>query len=161
MSRRKLLVAILVSAVAGAALAVWVLEARVDRLAIAMRVGISAGPATPETERLYDDWWQWLEISNKVAGYALLLVILSGLPLAAVTVVLAHWPNAVAFFVRNRVVVHLCMTLQAMNLGFAVLLLLVTAVEFVDAPRATALFSVAYFVTNFLAVRVWRDRLQS
>jgi len=159
MSRRKLLIAIVVSAAAGAALAVWLLDARVDRLTMATRVGISAGPATPETERLYDDWWQWLDISNTLAGLALWFVILSGVPLAVVTMVFAYWPNGVAFIMRNRAAVRLCLALQAMNLGFAVLLLLVAAVEFVDAPLAMALFSAAYLITNFLAVRVWRDRL--
>lgn len=161
MSRRRLLIAILVSVAAGAALAVWVLEGRVDRLTMAMRVAISAGPATPETERLLDDWWQWLDLSNKVAGYALVFVVFSGMPLAGIAVVLTYWPNSFTFLVRRRAAVRLCLALQAMNLGLAALLVIIAAVEFTDAPLTMLFVGVGYFPLNFLAVRTWRDHLLS
>ena len=46
MSRRTPLMLIVACAVAGAASAVWALDARVERLTLATRIGISAGPAT-------------------------------------------------------------------------------------------------------------------
>jgi hypothetical protein len=163
-SRRSLVIVILVCSVAGVALAVSALDARVDRLTMAARIGISAGPATPEAQRLADDWWRWLEISNRFTAITLWLVIFSGVPLAGGAAIAANWPRAIGVLVRSRAAVRVCLTLQAMNLGFAVLLMLVAAAGFADAvfdvAPACALIGAACFVfANFLAVRVWRDQL--
>ena len=159
MSRRKLLILIIVCAVAGAALALWALDARVDRLTLAMRIGISAGPATAEAERLYDDWWRWINISNTVTGLTFWLIIVSGLPLAIVAVIAANWPKAIGPLARSETALRTCLTLQSMNLGLPVMVMLMVAFMFDETAITVLLVSAVYLAVNFVAVRVWRDQL--
>src|SRR5262245_18621271 len=120
---RKLLILVAVCAIAaaGAALA---LEPSVDRLMMALRIGITAGPATPEAEELATDWYRLLEPTNVMACVALWLVVMGGMPLACVAVVAEYLPRFVAPLVRSKAALWVCLTWQLTSIGFPVFLTL-------------------------------------
>ena len=136
------------------------LEPAFDQLAMALGIGIAAGPATPEAKQLLADWLRLLALSNVLAAIALCLVIVGGIPLAGVALVAKYWPRAVATLVRNRTAVWVCLTWQLMNIGFPVLLTVLIASEGLDEMTAVvALVCVVYASVNLLAARAWRELL--
>ena len=149
-----------ICAIAGAAAAVRFLEPRVDRLAMALGIGIAAGPATAESEQLLTDWYRLVEPTNVVTAVAFWLIAFGGLPLSVLALVAKYCPRLVSPLVRNRTAVWVCLTWQLTNVGFPVLLTLLLAFEMPAAETAVVvLVSLVYVTVNLLAARVWRELL--
>ena len=154
-STRKLLAAVCCAIVA-TVMVLRVIEPRVDSLAAAF-IDASA----PDAELFLGGWWLALDISNRLAAFAFLTVVLSGIPLTGLSVIARVWPHAVPSVARNRRVLRLCLALQLMSLGLPIVVTLLAAAEGDGAMTIImAVVALAYCIINFAAVGVWRELLQ-
>ena len=157
---RNLFILSAICAIVVAVAAARFLEPGVDQLAMALGIGIAAGPATPEAKQLLADWSRLLTPADVLAGIAFLLVIVGGIPLAMLAWVATYWPGSVAALVRNRTALWVCLTWQLTNFGFPVFLTLLVASEGLDRNTAAVLLiAVVDMTVNLWAVRVWRELL--
>lgn len=157
MPPRKSLIVAAVCALVGAVLAVRVLEPQVNRLAMVL----SGAVVSPDTERFVEEWWRMMTVADDAARIALLLVVVSGVPLAGLALVATYWPRLIRFLIRGRTAVWVCLTLQMTSIGFPVFVTALVATEAIDRTTATvALIAAAYIVVNLSAARVWHRLLQ-
>lgn len=145
-----------VCAVAGAIVAVRFLEPFVDGLTIAFGNG-SVVPAAADV--FLAPWGRLLDTTNRVAAVAFFLIVVSGIPLALLAVIVKNSPAVVPSLVRSKIAVRISLALQLMNLGLGAVLMLTAALNEREIALTMMLVGVVYFVVNFVAVRVWRDRL--
>jgi len=136
--------------------AVRFLEPLVDGLTIAFGDG-STVPAAADV--FLTPWGRLLNTTDVVASVAFLLIVVSGIPLALVAVIVKGSPAVVPSLVRNKIAVRISLALQLMNLGLGAVLILTAVLNEVEIALPMMLVGVVYLVLNFVAVRVWRDRL--
>ena len=160
MTSRKPFVFAIIGAVVAAVFAVWLLKPHVDRLSVTLGVGFSEGAATPETTRFAADMERLLRTADFSAAIALLVILASGLPLAAIALIAYHWPWLFGPLGRNATVIWLCLMLQVTNVVLPSFFILLFASEVLDAEILSAIvIALLYAVINLVAVRVWRELL--
>ena len=150
----------IISAVAAALVAVWLLEPHVDRLSVTLGVGLSEGAATPETTRFAADMERLLRPADFSAAIALLVILVGGLPLAAIAPIAHHESWLFGPLSRNATVIWICLTLQMTNVVLPSFFILLLASEGLDAEILNVIvIAMIYAVINLVAARVWREML--
>ena len=149
-----------ISAVVAALFAVWLLKPHVDRMSVTRGVGLSEGAATPETARFAADMERMLRPADRGAAIGFLVLLASGLPLAAIALIAHQWPWLFGSLSRAGPAIWICLTLQMTNVVLPTFLILLFASEPLDSEILSAIvIAMVYVVINLVAVRVWRQLL--
>lgn len=150
----------IISAVAAAAFAVWLLEPHVDRLSVTLGVGFSEGAPTPETTRFAADMERFVRPADFFAAILLLVVLAGGYPLAVIAFIAHAWPRLFGPLSRNPTVVWVCLALQMTNVMVPSFFILMLASEgFVAEMLVAVVIAMLCAVPNIVAASLWRELL--